>query len=69
MKHLRKKKNRCLVTWRIVYRDRRNPYQRPQEITAEMRHGHLVDNDFAAAVVAVHTSIPLHAVQIITSAG
>ena len=69
MKHFKRKRNRGLVTKRIVYLDRRHPHERPQEITADFRHSDVIDDDYAAAVVAVRTSIPLNQVKIVKIVG
>lgn len=65
MKHLKSKSRRGLVTRRIVYRTRAHPHNRPQEIKVDVRRGEVIDAGYAAAMVAVRTSIPLRHVTII----
>lgn len=65
MKHTKSKSRRGLVTRRIVYRNRERPHDRPQQLNVDVRHGETVDPDYAAAMVAVRTSIPLRNVKII----
>lgn len=65
MKHLRRKKNRSLVTSRIVYTDRRFPEMRPETLVADLHQGEVIDDGYAAAVVAVRTGIPFNQVRIV----
>lgn len=65
MKHTRSKRKRGLVTRRIVYRNRRRPDARPQEMKVDIRPDESVDADYAAAMVAVRTGTPLADVTII----
>lgn len=65
MKRTKSKKSRGLVTRRIVYRNRQHPGDRPQEVKIDVRRGERVDNDYAAAMVAVRTGTPLADVAIL----
>lgn len=65
MKHTKSKSRRGLVTKRIVYRDRRRPHARLQELKIDVRRDDIVDPAYAAAMVAVRTSTPLNNVAII----
>lgn len=69
MKHLKRKKNRSPTTTHIVYRDHRHPHDRPQQITTDAHRPDLIDMGYAAAVVAVRTSIPLNQATIIKIVG
>lgn len=66
MKHQRKSKaQRGLVTRRIVYANRRRPHDRHQELTVDIRNGEFVDDDYAAGMVAVRTTMALADVRIV----
>ncbi len=65
MKRTRSKAQRGLVTRRIVYADRRCPHARHQHLTVDVRSGTAIDLDYAAALVAVRTSVSLADVIII----
>ncbi|MGH3912234.1 MAG: hypothetical protein ACRDTC_02300 [Pseudonocardiaceae bacterium] len=54
-----------LETRRIVYGDHRRPRNRPQEIRVDVRRGEVIDEDYAVAVVAARTTLPLDQVRII----
>ncbi|MGH3794165.1 MAG: hypothetical protein ACRDSP_04685 [Pseudonocardiaceae bacterium] len=64
MKRTRSKERRGLVTRRIVYRDGKRPHGRPQELKVDIRHGDVIDDDYAAAMVAARTTLPLADVRI-----
>jgi len=66
MKRQQKSKTqRGLVTWRIVYANRRCPHDRNQELTVDVRNGEVIDDDYAAAMVAVRTTMALADVRIV----
>ncbi|MCA1706929.1 MAG: hypothetical protein LC808_28165 [Actinobacteria bacterium] len=69
MKRTRSKKSRGMVTRCIVYRNRRYSGNRPQELKIDVRRGERVDNDYAAAMVAVRTGTPLADVTILEIRG
>ncbi|MGH3938546.1 MAG: hypothetical protein ACRDTG_07895 [Pseudonocardiaceae bacterium] len=56
---------RGLETRRIVYGDHRRPHGTPQELKVDARRGEVIDDDYAAAMVAARTTLPLGAVRII----
>ncbi|MGH8920366.1 MAG: hypothetical protein ACRD0H_18880 [Actinomycetes bacterium] len=53
------KQARGLETRRIVYGDRRRPHARHQELKVDVRRGEVIDDDYAAAMVAARTTTPL----------
>ena len=59
------KEARGLETRRIVYGDRRRPHDKPQELKVDVRRGEVIDDDYAAAMVAARTTLPLADVRII----
>ncbi|MGQ0774815.1 MAG: hypothetical protein ACT4NY_10420 [Pseudonocardiales bacterium] len=59
------KQARGLETRRIVYGDRRHPHARHQEIKVDVRYGEVIEDDYAAAMVAVRTTTPLADVFIV----
>jgi len=59
------KQARGLETRRIVYGDRRRPHARHQELKVDVRRGEVIDEDYAAAMVAARTTMPLAEVRII----
>lgn len=59
------KEARGLETRRIVYGDRRRPHDKPQELRVDVRRGEVIDNDHAAGIVAVRTTLPLAEVRIV----
>jgi hypothetical protein len=65
MKHTKSKAQRGLVTRRIVYVDRKLPNARHHELKVDVRDGTIIDLDYAAALVAVRTSLPLTDVKIL----
>ncbi len=69
MKHTKSKKNRGLTTKIIVYKSNKRPHDRPQELKVDVPRGELIDASYAAAMVAVRTSLPLTEVNIVTIAG
>lgn len=54
-----------LITRRIVYSDRRSPHGKPRELKVDVSRRDVIDDDYAAAMVAVRTAIPLVDVQVI----
>jgi len=48
-----------------VYGDRRRPHIRHQELKVDVRRGEVIDDDYAAAMVAVRTTMPLADVRIV----
>ncbi len=71
MKHTTRKsrKNRGLVARRITYTSTERPHDRHRKLIVDVSHGEVVDVDYAAAMVAVRTGIPLAEVTIVTVAG
>ncbi|MGH3903943.1 MAG: hypothetical protein ACRDTE_07130 [Pseudonocardiaceae bacterium] len=65
MKHTKSKNSRGLVTRRIVFKNRKRPHDRPQELTVDLRRGERIEESYAAAMVAVRTSTPLADVKIV----
>lgn len=59
------KEARGLETRRIVYSDRRRPHDKPQELKVDVRRGEVIDDDYAAAMVAARTTMPLADVRIV----
>ncbi|MGQ0774480.1 MAG: hypothetical protein ACT4NY_08700 [Pseudonocardiales bacterium] len=60
MKRKQKSKQaRGLEARLIVYGDRRRPHARHQELKVDVRRGEVIDSDYAAAMVAVHTTLAL----------
>jgi hypothetical protein len=62
-------KSRGLVSRSIVYTSTKRPHDRLQELTVDVPHGEVMDADYAAAMVAVRTGIPLAEVTIVTISG
>jgi hypothetical protein len=54
-----------LGTRRIVFTNRKRPHERPQEIKVDVRRDERIDEDYAAAMVANRTSVPLADVKIV----
>ncbi len=71
MKHTtrKSKKNRGLIARRIVYTSAQRPQDRPRELIVDVPCGEVMDADYAAAMVAVRTGMPLVEVIIVTMAG
>lgn len=66
VKRKRKSKEaRGLETRLIVYGDRRRPHARPQELKVDVRRGEVIDDDYAAAMVAARTTLALTDVFIV----
>lgn len=65
MKRTKSKARRGLVTRRIVYKDRKRPHDRPRELKVDVSRGEVIDDDYAAAMVAARTTTPLADVKII----
>ncbi len=65
MKHTKSKARRGLVTRRIVYASHRSPYARHQELRVDVRSGTVIDVEYAAALVAVHTPLLLADIKIV----
>lgn len=53
------KQARGLETRTIVYGDRRWPHARRQELKVDVPRGEVIDEDYAAAMVAARTTTPL----------
>ena len=69
MKRTKSKAARGLVTRTIIYRDRRRPHSHDQQLNVDIRSDEVIDLDYAAAMVAVRTALPLtdvHIIKIIT---
>lgn len=69
VKRAKSKTSRGLETRHIVYGNRRRPHDRPQELKVDVRRDDVMDIDYAAAMVAVRTPIPLADVMIIKVVG
>ena len=71
MKHRarKSKKSRGLVARRITYTNTKRPHDRHRELTVDVPHEEVMNTDYAAAMVAVRTGMPLAEVTIITIAG
>ncbi|MGQ0777573.1 MAG: hypothetical protein ACT4NY_24715 [Pseudonocardiales bacterium] len=65
MKYPKSKESKALETWRIVYSNRRCPHDNPQELKIDVRRGEVIDDDYAAAMVAARTTLPLADVRIV----
>jgi hypothetical protein len=65
VKHTKSKAQRRLVSRRIVYADRRRPHAPHNHLTVDVRNGTIIDMDYAVALVAVRTPLPLADVKII----
>lgn len=59
------KEQRGLVTHRIVYASHQRPHDRHQELKVDLRRGTVIDLDYAAALVAVRTPLPLDEIRVI----
>ncbi|MGQ0779101.1 MAG: hypothetical protein ACT4NY_32585 [Pseudonocardiales bacterium] len=59
------KQARGLETRRIVYGDRSRPHVQHQELKVDVRRGEVIDDDYAAALVAARTTTPLADVIIV----
>jgi len=64
-KRTKSKAQRGLVTRRIVYASHKRPHDPHQELKVDVRNGTVIDMDYAAALVAVRTSLALDEVRII----
>ncbi|MGH3943168.1 MAG: hypothetical protein ACRDTG_32000 [Pseudonocardiaceae bacterium] len=64
-RRLKSKAARGLETRRIVYGNHRRPHDQPQELKVDVRRGEVIDDDHAAAMVAVRTTLPLADVRIV----
>jgi len=65
VKHTKSKTAGGLVTRTIVYRDRSRPHSRDQHLKVDVRRDEVIDLDYAAAMVAVRTGLPLAYVRVI----
>lgn len=65
MKHPKSMESRALETWRIVYGNRKYPHDGPQELKIDVRRGEVIDEDYATAMVAARTTVPLADVRIV----
>jgi hypothetical protein len=65
MKHTKSKAWRGLVTRRIVYANHKSPHARHQELKVDVRSGTIIDMEYAAALVAVRTPLPLADIKIV----
>lgn len=48
-----------------MYLDRKRPHDQPRELKVDVRRGEVIDDDYAAAMVATRTTTPLTDVKII----
>ncbi|MGH3426638.1 MAG: hypothetical protein ACRDQZ_03545 [Mycobacteriales bacterium] len=65
MKHTKSKARRGLVTRRIVYASHQGPHARHHELKVDVRRGTVIDMEYAAALVAVRTPLPLADITIV----
>ena len=65
MKHTKSRADRGLVTRRIVYKDRKRPHDRPRELKVDVPRREVIDTDYATAMVAVRTTMPLADIKIV----
>lgn len=65
MKRTKSKAARGLVTRTIVYRDRKRPQGRNQELKVDVRLEEIMEEDYAIAMVAVRTGLSLTHVHIV----
>jgi hypothetical protein len=49
-----------------VYRSTQHPHERARALTVDVPHGEIMDAEYAAAIVAVRTGMPLTEVTIVT---
>jgi hypothetical protein len=63
------RKSRGLTARNITYASTKRPHDRPRELIVDVPHGEIMDADYAAAMVAVRTGMPLAEVTIVTIAG
>lgn len=64
-KHTQSKAQRGVVTQRIVYASHQRPHARHQVLKVDVRSGTVIDVDYAAALVAVRTPLPLADIRIV----
>ena len=64
-RHTKSKEQRGLVTQRIVYASSKRPHAQHQELKVDVRRGTIIDLDYAVALVAVRTPLPLDEVRIV----
>ncbi|MGH3931026.1 MAG: hypothetical protein ACRDTF_13740 [Pseudonocardiaceae bacterium] len=64
-KRPKSKAARGLETRRIVYGNHRRPHGTPQELKVDVRRGEVIDDDYAAAMIAARTTLPLADVRVI----
>lgn len=65
MKHIKSKKSRGLVIKSIAYKSNKHPHDRSRELKVDVPQGEIIEPSYAAAMVAVRTSIPLEDVHIV----
>lgn len=65
MKRTKSKARRGLVTRCIVYASHQSPHARHQELKVNVRSGTIIDMEYAAALVAVRTSLLLADIKIV----
>jgi hypothetical protein len=69
VKHVRSKKDKWLTTRNIVYKSSQHPHDRHRELKVNVPRGEIMDADYAAAMVAVRTGMPLADVNIVKIVG
>lgn len=67
-KQLKSKAQRGLVTFRIIYANRRHPHARNQELKVDLRRGTVLDTDYAVGLVALRTPLALEDIRIVRTA-
>ena len=65
MKHTKSKKSRGLVAKNLVYKSNKHPHDQFRELKVDVPQGEIIEPSYAAAMVAVRTSIPLEDVHIV----
>jgi hypothetical protein len=63
------KKSRGLAIRIIVYKSNKRPHDRSRELKVDVPRGETIDASYAAAMVAVRTSMPLAEVKIVKISG
>ncbi len=69
MKHAKSKKGRGLVARSIVYKSNKRPRDQSRELKVDVPRGEIIDASYAAAMVAMRTSMPLEDVNIVKIVG
>jgi hypothetical protein len=65
VKHTKGKKSKGLVAKSIMYKSNKHPHDQFRELKVNVPQGEIIEPSYAAAMVAVRTSIPLEDVHIV----